>query len=252
MHSFRFNRFNTLELIITLLLLVSRYYYSPLLTFHTITFPTFSPPRQQAEVQIVSALNERKAQKEKEAQAQQQGDSQNKDKQAQQQAQQQQGQQQGQQQQNQQNQQQQQKQNQQQNQQNQNQQQRKKSPEEMVPFQQGAVWRVRTNQNEFSECVLREEKNMQSAPILRLKPGDLVEQAGEMVTLDHPGVLRMPVMPKGWVTVSAENIGGPKFLEVRKWVYYNLMFGGPKFLEVRKWVYYNLMFGGPKFLEVRN
>lgn len=77
----------------------------------------------------------------------------------------------------------------------------------------GRVWRVKTDSRDFQDAIVREGADMSSQEIRRLIPGNTCVQSGPMVCVD-PGVVRMPILPKGWVTVHARSIGGPTFLEI--------------------------------------
>eukprot|EP00927_Polykrikos_kofoidii_P076643 TRINITY_DN73709_c0_g1_i1.p1 TRINITY_DN73709_c0_g1~~TRINITY_DN73709_c0_g1_i1.p1 ORF type:complete len:547 (-),score=103.46 TRINITY_DN73709_c0_g1_i1:87-1727(-) len=66
------------------------------------------------------------------------------------------------------------------------------------------------------EVIVRESFMLTSNEIARIRPGHYVQQAGVMevfVSGQAQGLKRMPVQPRGWVSVDASSVGGPKYLD---------------------------------------
>jgi len=64
--------------------------------------------------------------------------------------------------------------------------------------------------------IVRESFSLMSNELWTLPPGQYIQQAGPaeiFVTGQAAGLQRMPVQPRGWVTVDATAVGGPKYLE---------------------------------------
>lgn len=77
----------------------------------------------------------------------------------------------------------------------------------------GTWWRASSDQ----EVVVREGSSLWSRELLRHPPGSYVLQAAQVETLSRGrerGILRMPVMPRGWVTLDATAAGGPRYFEM--------------------------------------
>jgi len=79
-------------------------------------------------------------------------------------------------------------------------------------------WRVHASLGE--NLVVRAGLSLASAELLRIKPGEVVQQAGAARMLRHgtgqfsrqAGCIRLPVKPRGWVTADATRAGGPRYL----------------------------------------
>lgn len=85
--------------------------------------------------------------------------------------------------------------------------------EVLLGTQRGTWWR---NITDSSEVVVREGFSLQSTVLWSLPSGQYVQQGGPvevMVTGQAEGLQRMPVLPRGWVTVDATAVGGPRYLE---------------------------------------
>lgn len=76
----------------------------------------------------------------------------------------------------------------------------------------GAIWRVLKSDN-FEDVLVREAKEVTGAVVRRVQPDELLEQKGATIE-NESGLVRMPVAPRGWVTVHARNINGPTFMEI--------------------------------------
>lgn len=77
----------------------------------------------------------------------------------------------------------------------------------------GAWWR---NVSDNTEVLVREGFNLQTPELWRLPPGQYVQQAGPIETIvsgQAEGLMRMQILPRGWVTVDASAVGGPRYLE---------------------------------------
>lgn len=87
--------------------------------------------------------------------------------------------------------------------------------EAMHNTQRGQWW-VNCGVDTQLEVVVRELFSLQSTEIWKIPPGHFVQQAGAcevFVSGRASGLQRMPVLPRGWVTVDAVAVGGPKYLE---------------------------------------
>eukprot|EP00746_Dinoflagellata_sp_MGD_P125868 gnl/MRDRNA2_/MRDRNA2_60742_c0_seq1.p1 gnl/MRDRNA2_/MRDRNA2_60742_c0~~gnl/MRDRNA2_/MRDRNA2_60742_c0_seq1.p1 ORF type:complete len:208 (+),score=35.30 gnl/MRDRNA2_/MRDRNA2_60742_c0_seq1:58-681(+) len=86
-----------------------------------------------------------------------------------------------------------------------------------VQHEEGAFWRVRGGLQEMDKVMVRQAMDLQSPIVHELKPGAVVQQSGPRQTLPNglaQGVVMMLIRePKGWVTVSAEAVGGIAYLE---------------------------------------
>jgi len=74
-------------------------------------------------------------------------------------------------------------------------------------------WRVHAALGE--ELVVRQGLSLASAEIMRLSPGDAVQQAGVARMLRNGrcrGCIRLPIKPRGWVTADATRAGGPRYV----------------------------------------
>lgn len=78
-------------------------------------------------------------------------------------------------------------------------------------------WRVHASLGE--NLVVRAGLSLSSAELLRIKPGEVVQQAGTARMLRYSaghsrqgGCIRLPVKPRGWVTADATRAGGPRYL----------------------------------------
>lgn len=79
-------------------------------------------------------------------------------------------------------------------------------------------WRVHASLGE--DLVVRTGLSLASAELLRIAPGEAVQQAGAARMLRHgtgqfsrqAGCIRLPVKPRGWVTADATRAGGPRYL----------------------------------------
>lgn len=74
----------------------------------------------------------------------------------------------------------------------------------------GFLWRVR-HDRAFSHVKVRRTADVHSEELWRHLPGEVCVQRGAAMML--PGLVRLPVEPDGWVTLQAEGVGGPTFLE---------------------------------------
>mmetsp|Transcript_24780 Transcript_24780/g.65869 ORF Transcript_24780/g.65869 Transcript_24780/m.65869 type:complete len:456 (+) Transcript_24780:36-1403(+) len=88
--------------------------------------------------------------------------------------------------------------------------------EVMTGSQRGQWWR-NCPANKL-DVIVREQFSLQSPEIWKVPPGHYVQQSGPVeVFVSGPaeGLQRMPVLPRGWVTVdaSAVQFGGPTYLE---------------------------------------
>uniref|UniRef100_A0A7S0ZTZ2 Uncharacterized protein n=1 Tax=Noctiluca scintillans TaxID=2966 RepID=A0A7S0ZTZ2_NOCSC len=89
------------------------------------------------------------------------------------------------------------------------------STEIISGFQRGTCWR--NIGKDRLDVIVREHFSLSSAEILRVPPGHYVHQAGPaevFVSGQAKGLQRMPILPRGWVTVDATSVGGPRYLEV--------------------------------------
>merc|ERR1719199_111896 len=81
------------------------------------------------------------------------------------------------------------------------------------PGKRNSWWRVHSSLGE--ELVVREGLSLASAELLRMSPGDAVQQAGVARMLRNgraSGCIRLPVKPRGWVTADGSRAGGPRYL----------------------------------------
>jgi len=86
--------------------------------------------------------------------------------------------------------------------------------EAMPNWQKGQWWRNVGAEN--LDVVIREQFHLVSQEIGKIPPGHYVQEAGPVevfVEGQACGLQRMPVQPRGWVTVDASEVGGPKYLE---------------------------------------
>jgi len=86
---------------------------------------------------------------------------------------------------------------------------------EIVPKPQRGTWWRNCCPNK-GEVIIREQFLLTSEEITRVPFGQYVLQAGPLeVFVSGPasGLQRMPVQPRGWVTVDASAVGGPLYLE---------------------------------------
>jgi len=82
----------------------------------------------------------------------------------------------------------------------------------VTDYVKGNWWRNWGDQ----DVLVRQEFSLASTEVHRVKPGEMVQQGGYMevfVSGQAQGLKRMPVQPRGWVTVDATAVGGPKYLE---------------------------------------
>jgi len=86
--------------------------------------------------------------------------------------------------------------------------------EVMAGSQRGQWWR---NCGERQlDVIVRRDFELTSPEIWKVPVGHYVQQAGPLeifVSGQANGLQRMPVLPRGWVTVDASKVGGPKYLE---------------------------------------
>jgi len=70
------------------------------------------------------------------------------------------------------------------------------------------------------DVIVREHFSLFSTELCKIPPGQYVQQGGPcevFVSGRAMGLQRMPVLPRGWATVDATTVGGPKYLQmVRK------------------------------------
>lgn len=81
------------------------------------------------------------------------------------------------------------------------------------PGKKASWWRVHSSLGE--ELVVREGLSLASSELLRMSPGESVQQAGaaRMLKQDRAAYcIRLPVKPRGWVTADASRAGGPRYL----------------------------------------
>mmetsp|Transcript_66620 Transcript_66620/g.124336 ORF Transcript_66620/g.124336 Transcript_66620/m.124336 type:complete len:319 (+) Transcript_66620:144-1100(+) len=89
------------------------------------------------------------------------------------------------------------------------------------PGKKGSWWKVLSSLGE--DVIVREGVSVQSKEVQRVRPGDIVQQAGQariLVRGRAKGCVRVPVQPTGWVTADAQKAGGPKYLvrtETPRW-----------------------------------
>merc|ERR1719199_836072 len=86
---------------------------------------------------------------------------------------------------------------------------------ELAPgYVKGQWWR-NTSSNE-QLVIVREGFSLMSQEIWKVPHGHYVQQAGPaevFVSGQAIGLVRMPVMPRGWATADASSVGGPRYLE---------------------------------------
>merc|ERR1719401_1149037 len=78
----------------------------------------------------------------------------------------------------------------------------------------GQWWRNICTDNR--DVLVREEISLQSKEVFTVPSRHYVQQAGPsevFVSGQAAGLQRMPVLPRGWATVDATSVGGPKYLE---------------------------------------
>jgi len=78
----------------------------------------------------------------------------------------------------------------------------------------GQWWRNCTDPG--LDVIVREDLSLSSPDLFKVPPGHYVQQSGKcevFVSGKATGLLRMPVAPRGWVTVDATQVRGPKYLE---------------------------------------
>lgn len=66
------------------------------------------------------------------------------------------------------------------------------------------------------DVLVREEISLTSKELFTVPPGHYVQQAGPaeiFVSGQAQGIVRMPVLSRGWATVDATAVGGPKYLQ---------------------------------------
>eukprot|EP00444_Apocalathium_aciculiferum_P066235 CAMPEP_0183582294 /NCGR_PEP_ID=MMETSP0371-20130417/149392_1 /TAXON_ID=268820 /ORGANISM="Peridinium aciculiferum, Strain PAER-2" /LENGTH=201 /DNA_ID=CAMNT_0025793023 /DNA_START=1 /DNA_END=603 /DNA_ORIENTATION=+ len=86
---------------------------------------------------------------------------------------------------------------------------------EILPGSQRNDWWKNCEANALA-VIVREHFSLTSAELWRVPPGHYVQQAGPnevFVSGQATGLQRMPVLPRGWVTVDAISVGGPQYLE---------------------------------------
>jgi len=86
--------------------------------------------------------------------------------------------------------------------------------EPMPNWQRGQWWRNVGAQD--LDVIIRGDFSLVSPEIGKIAPGHYVQEAGPVevfVEGQACGLQRMPVQPRGWVTVDASAVGGPKYLE---------------------------------------
>lgn len=93
----------------------------------------------------------------------------------------------------------------------------------------GQWWKVLTEAN----VIVKEQFSLTSVEVFNVPQGHYVQQAGPgevFVNGQASGLQRMPVQPRGWATVDASSVGGPKYLEAVSAPYWRVDFksGSPK------------------------
>lgn len=84
----------------------------------------------------------------------------------------------------------------------------------MSNWQEGQWWRNIGVEN--LDVIIRDQCLLVSPEIGKIHPGHYLQQAGPVevfVEGQARGLQRMPVQPRGWVTVDASAVGGPRYLE---------------------------------------
>mmetsp|Transcript_4235 Transcript_4235/g.9762 ORF Transcript_4235/g.9762 Transcript_4235/m.9762 type:complete len:433 (+) Transcript_4235:46-1344(+) len=97
---------------------------------------------------------------------------------------------------------------------------------ELMPRPGRGTWWRNCGANR-SEVIIREQFLLTSEEITRVPYGQYVLQAGPLeVFVSGPaqGLQRMPVQPRGWVTVDATSVGGPLYLEKVKQPLWQVVF----------------------------
>jgi hypothetical protein len=67
-----------------------------------------------------------------------------------------------------------------------------------------------------ADVLVREAFSLQSAEVSRIAPNRHVQEAGPVevfVSGQAKGLMRMPILPRGWVTIDASSVGGPVYLQ---------------------------------------
>jgi len=85
----------------------------------------------------------------------------------------------------------------------------------MTNTMRGQWWRNCSSDTNI-DVIVRESFSLQSNEIWKVPPGHYVQQAAPcevFVSGQAQGLQRMPVLPRGWVTVDAVSVGGPKYLD---------------------------------------
>jgi hypothetical protein len=75
----------------------------------------------------------------------------------------------------------------------------------------GQSWSVRSSPH-FEFVVVRVAPDLDSRQITIIMPRQQCIQRGAVVTMRN-GIVRMPIYPRGWITYSAEEVGGVVFLD---------------------------------------
>jgi len=86
--------------------------------------------------------------------------------------------------------------------------------EAMPNWQKGQWWRNIGQEN--LDVIIRDQFYLVSPEVGKIPPGHYVQEAGPVevfVEGQASGLQRMPVFPRGWVTVDASAVGGPRYLE---------------------------------------
>ncbi|CAE7757998.1 unnamed protein product, partial [Symbiodinium pilosum] len=81
--------------------------------------------------------------------------------------------------------------------------------EDALEAQHGTWWRSCPHKG---EVIIRKQVLLTSNEITRVPFGQLVLQAGPLKVFKG-GLVRMPLQPRGWVTIDATAIGGPLYLQ---------------------------------------
>jgi len=84
----------------------------------------------------------------------------------------------------------------------------------IADWSRGQWWRNASD--EHVDVIIREQFSLTSPAISHVPVGHYVQQAGPaevFVSGQATGLVRMPVQPRGWATVDASAVGGPKYLE---------------------------------------
>lgn len=97
--------------------------------------------------------------------------------------------------------------------------------EVLAGSQRGTWWRNRGLDG--LDVIVREQFILSSPELFKVPPGHYVLQGGPVeifVSGPASGLTRMPVMPRGWVTVDASSVGGPLYLEKVKAARWKVVF----------------------------